>query len=216
MATATKTPAKKAPAPPAPRPPAPAPAPAPQMAPAPAPASPPIVPPATPPTAPPPLASSAQLNAQQDGTAPAATETTTAKIPKHQADIKPELWNFDEEMVEVPRTRRPIEGKWVKILAALYEFTAAGKVKGTVDGTAFRFTKIGTYTNDNGARTQALAFKKNDDIHAVYEFKPLPKPNGEKGSELWARVRSAETTPDATDTAMDATATATATVDAPA
>jgi hypothetical protein len=85
----------------------------------------------------------------------------------------------NEDLLPPPR-----QSKWVTLLDTLSAATVAEQVPRGEDGT-LRFVKLGAFTNNNGARTQARAME-NKGLGETYEFKSLTK--GPNSSELWGRV----------------------------
>lgn len=79
----------------------------------------------------------------------------------------------------------PRQSKWLTLLDKLYDATVADKVPRGDDG-SLRFIKLGSFTNINGARTQARALEKKG-LGETYEFKTLTLAD-KGGSELWGRV----------------------------
>lgn len=132
-------------------------------------------------------------------TPPAEATVPATEAPKTGAVTRSanvDEFNFDEEMVETKKDRAPRVSKWAAVLSRLYDATAAGSVKGGNDG-QFKYTRIGHFINENGARTQRLILLKNDEFAAAYDFKALPTPKGapwqtsdeRPGCDLWARVK---------------------------
>ena len=79
---------------------------------------------------------------------------------------------------------QPRRSKWVSLLDKLYDATVEGKVPRSEDG-SLQYIRLGSFTNVNGARTQARALESKG-LDATYEFKTVTK--GTDGSELWGRV----------------------------
>lgn len=109
----------------------------------------------------------------------AATKAKAAPKPQAVAD-ELDLDNTADDEALAPQPRK---SKWVRLLDKLSEATAADQVPRSDDGT-LRFVKLGSFTNINGARTQARAMEKKG-LDATYEFKTVSK---DGGSELWGRV----------------------------
>lgn len=118
----------------------------------------------------------------------AKAKSTTAKskgAPKPQA-VADDL-DLDNTVDDEALKPQPRKSKWVKLLDKLYDATVEGKVPRSEDG-SLRFVKLGSFTNINGARTQARAMEKKG-LDATYEFKTVSK---DGGSELWGRVIEVE------------------------
>lgn len=164
----------------------------------------PVAPPAPPVAVVPPAPVAAPIGEVDNVELTSAEVADVAEVatrPRHQADIK--AFDFDEEMVEPERVVTERESKWVAVLDRLYTATEEGAVKRNPDVTDaegyvttgdLKFTKIAHYINPNGARSQVLVFRRDDEINATYEFKPLGSAKmleGETrpGSDIWARVR---------------------------
>ena len=117
-------------------------------------------------------------------TAKAATTPAKAKGPaKPQAvanDIDLTTAVDASELKPAPR-----QSKWVTLLDKLYDATVSEKVPRGDDG-SLRFIRLGSFTNINGARTQARALE-NKGLGETYEFKTLTLAD-KGGSELWGRV----------------------------
>lgn len=101
--------------------------------------------------------------------------------PKPQA-VADEL-DLDTAVDDEALKPQPRKSKWVKLLDKLYDATVEGKVPRSDDG-ALKFVKLGTFTNINGARTQARAMESKG-YNETYEFKTVSR---DGGSELWGRV----------------------------
>lgn len=96
--------------------------------------------------------------------------------------------NFEDVAAEEDLKRRvPVrKSKWNEVLGKLYDATAADKIRRNSNDSSLMFTRIGAYTNVNGARVQAKAFQNVETTNATYEFKHTVR---DDGSDLWARVR---------------------------
>lgn len=119
-------------------------------------------------------------------TTPPQKKDAKAKGPAKPQAVADEL-DLDNTVDDEALKPQPRQSKWVKLLDKLYEATVAGKVPRSDDG-SLRFVKLGSFTNINGARTQARAMEKKG-LDATYEFKTISK---DGGSELWGRVIEVE------------------------
>lgn len=134
-------------------------------------------------------------------TKPRAKSTTKAKAPgattpaspaKAKGPAKPQAVADDIDLTSAvdgaDLKPQPRQSKWLVLLDKLYEATIAGKVPHT-DKDELQFIRLGSFTNINGARTQARALERKG-LDATYEFKTVTK--GSDGSELWGRVIEVE------------------------
>lgn len=118
-----------------------------------------------------------------------AADTATPAKAKAKGPAKPQAVANDIDLttaVDASELKSaPRQSKWVTLLDKLYDATVADKVPRGDDG-SLRFIKLGSFTNINGARTQARALERKG-LGETYEFKTLTL--AEKGgSELWGRV----------------------------
>ena len=131
-------------------------------------------------------------------TKPRAKSTTKAKAPgattpaKAKGPAKPQAVADDIDLTSAvdgaDLKPQPRQSKWLVLLDKLYEATIAGKVPRT-EKDELQFIRLGSFTNINGARTQARALERKG-LDATYEFKTVTK--GNDGSELWGRVIEVE------------------------
>lgn len=119
-------------------------------------------------------------------------KSTASKAPaKAKGPAKPQAvldeLDFDNTVDDAALKPQPRKSKWIVLLDKLYEATVAGKVPRSDDG-SLQFVKLGSFTNINGARTQARAMEKKG-LGETYEFKSVSK---DGGSDLWGRVIEVE------------------------
>lgn len=116
-----------------------------------------------------------------------STASTKTATPKTKGPAKPQAvadeLDLDNTVDDDDLKPQPRKSKWIVLLDKLYDATVAGKVPRSEDG-SLKFVKLGSFTNVNGARTQARAMVSKG-LDATYEFKSISR-NG--GSELWGRV----------------------------
>jgi len=110
------------------------------------------------------------------------TPATKAKGPAKPQAVADEL-DLDNTADDSALAPQPRKSKWIVLLDKLYDATVAGKVPRSEDG-SLKFVKLGSFTNVNGARTQARAMVGKG-LDATYEFKSISR---DGGSELWGRV----------------------------
>lgn len=109
---------------------------------------------------------------------------------------------MEADSLAAETTRR---SKWNDQLDALYQATIEDKVPRDEAG-ELKFTRLGHFTNVNGARTQVKVFldkglDKTYDFRSVTTGKTDAEPNG--GSNLWARVKEVEEGAATDDTATE-------------
>ena len=137
-------------------------------------------------------ATSTKPRAKSTTKAKATDATTPASPAKAKGPAKPQAVADDIDLTSAvdgaDLKPQPRQSKWLVLLDKLYEATIAGKVPRT-DKDELQFIRLGSFTNINGARTQARALERKG-LDATYEFKTVTK--GSDGSELWGRVIEVE------------------------
>ena len=125
----------------------------------------------------------ARKSTAKTSTAKAKTKTKGAPKPQAVADELDLTETVDGDALK-PQPRR---SKWIVLLDKLYAATVDGKIPRSDDG-SLQFIKLGSFTNVNGARTQARVLEKKG-LDETYEFKSVTV---EGGSQLWGRVIEVE------------------------
>jgi hypothetical protein len=122
-----------------------------------------------------------------NATTPASPAKTKAKGPAKPQAVANDI-DLTSAVDGADLKPQPRQSKWLVLLDKLYEATIAGKVPRT-ESDELQFIRLGSFTNINGARTQARALERKG-LDATYEFKTVTK--GGDGSELWGRVIEVE------------------------
>lgn len=120
-----------------------------------------------------------------------ATDKGESKgAPKPQAVV--DALDFSTAVDDSELRAAPRRSKWVDILDKLYDATVAenSAVPRNEQG-ELMFIKLGTFTNINGARTQARSLEQKG-LGETYEFKSVTKADK---SELYARVIEVDAAP---------------------
>jgi riboflavin biosynthesis pyrimidine reductase len=127
----------------------------------------------------------ARKSTAKTSTAKAQTPVKTKGAPKPQA-VADEL-DLTETVDGDALQPQPRRSKWTILLDKLYAATLDGKIPRSEDE-SLQFIKLGSFTNINGARTQARVLEKKG-LDETYEFKSITV---EGGSQLWGRVIEVE------------------------
>ena len=125
----------------------------------------------------------ARKSTAKTSTAKAKAKTKGAPKPQAVADELDLTETVDGDALQ-PQPRR---SKWTILLDKLYAATLDGKIPRSEDE-SLQFIKLGSFTNINGARTQARVLEKKG-LDETYEFKSITV---EGGSQLWGRVIEVE------------------------
>lgn len=117
-----------------------------------------------------------------------STESDTTEAASTKGQPKPQALvgelDFTDAVDEADLTSAPRRSKWVQQLDRLYDATVNENKVPRNEAGELKFIKLGSFTNVNGARTQARALEQKG-FGETYEFKSV---TGAAGSDLFGRV----------------------------